>query len=163
VRGFVSRHHQDAPQPIDLPALVAQTLGLLEHALRAGGVLVSLQVEGVLAPVPGHAVEVQQVLVNLVMNSIEAMQSLPASDRRLEIRLAEEGRAATSVTVVDHGLGVPADLASRIFEPYVTTKPEGLGMGLMICRTIVESHGGSLRLLPTRRGAAFRFTLSRIG
>lgn len=161
VRGFVSRHHQDAPQPIDLPVLVSQTLALLDHPLRAGGARVTLQIDGVSAPVRGHPVAVQQVLVNLVMNAIEAMQLMPPSERRIEIRLAEEGRSLISITVVDHGPGVAPELAARIFEPYVTTKPEGLGMGLMICRTIVESHGGSLRLLPTRRGAAFRFTLSR--
>ncbi|WHZ10061.1 MAG: Two-component oxygen-sensor histidine kinase FixL [Burkholderiaceae bacterium] len=161
VRGFVSRHHQKAPQAIDLPVLVAQTLALLDHPLRSGGTRAALQVQGVIAPVRGHAVEIQQVLVNLVVNAIEAMQSVPVDERRLEIRLADEGRAMVSVTVADNGPGVPAELAARIFDPYLTTKPEGLGMGLMICRTIAESHGGSLRLLPTRRGATFRFTLSR--
>ena len=163
VRGFVSRQ-QPRFEATDLQALVAQTLALLELPLRAGGVRVDVHTEplpgAVLPKVRCHPVEIQQVLVNLLINAIEAMESTPAAQRHIEVRIAVEARATVSVQVTDSGPGAPPELAVRIFEPYVTTKSEGLGMGLMICRTIVESHGGDLRMVPTRsKGACFRFTL----
>lgn len=163
VRGFVSGHQPEF-EATDLQVLLVQTLALLELPLRAAGVRVDVRTE----PLPGatlpkvrcHPVEIQQVLVNLLINAIEAMESIPAAQRRIEVRIAAEARATVSVQVTDSGPGAPPELAARIFDPYVTTKPEGLGMGLMICRTIVESHGGDLRLMPTGgKGACFRFTL----
>jgi two-component system, LuxR family, sensor kinase FixL len=162
VRGFVSRHRPNR-EPTDLQVLLTQTLALLELPLRATGVQVRVCIE----PAPGaglpkvrcHPVEIQQVLVNLLMNAIEAMEPIPRALRKIEVRLAAEPRATVSVEVTDSGPGASPELATRMFEPYVTTKPEGLGMGLMICRTIVESHGGDLRLVPSTTGACFRFTL----
>lgn len=163
VRGFVSRH-QPVFERTDLPALLDQTLSLLELPLRAGCVRVDVQREDAraLCAVQCHPVEIQQVLVNLVMNAIDALQTMPEQSRRIHIRLAPEARGLVSVQVADDGPGVPAEVEARLFDPYITTKPTGLGMGLMICRTIVESHGGSLRLMPNRAnisGATFRFTL----
>ena len=159
VRGFVSRQHYRPAQAVDLPELLNQTLTLLEHPLRSASTRVKTSIDDGLVPINGNAVEVQQVLVNLVMNAIEAMHGTPAAERWVEIKLAQEADAFASVTIADHGPGVPAELAPRLFDPYVTTKADGLGMGLMICRTIIESHGGALRLLNARRGAVFRFTL----
>lgn len=112
-----------------------------------------------LPPAQFNTVEIQQVLINLVMNALEAMQEVPPDERRLHIHVGRERNAMLAVTVTDTGRGIPAEIARQLFEPYFTTKETGLGMGLMICRTIIESHGGSIRLLPTRHGTAFRFTL----
>ena len=159
VRGFVARHRPEL-ENVDLVALARQTTALLDVQLRAGQVRTQLATPAATMLVRCHPVEIQQVLVNLLVNAIEAMQELPVEDRVVEIAIVAEGRAKVSVQISDAGAGVPPELAERIFEPYFTTKSSGLGMGLMICRTIVESHGGSLRLQGGRaRGACFRFTL----
>ncbi len=100
------------------------------------------------------------MIVNLLVNAVEAMQQTPERQRRILVRLAREPRDMVGVEVTDHGPGVDPALVTRIFDPYVTNKRSGLGMGLMISRTIVESHGGALRYLRHRgSGATFRFTL----
>ena len=106
-------------------------------------------------------VQIQQVLVNLLTNAIEAMQTLPAKTRRITIQTAVR-EEEVEVAVSDRGLGLPPDGETSIFEPYVTTKPEGMGMGLSIVRTIVEAHGGRLWATSNPQGGAtFCFTLSR--
>jgi len=159
VRGFVSRKPPEF-QRVELPNLVQQTLTLLDVQLRAGHTRVQLNVGAGTAPVRCHPVAIQQVLVNLVVNAVEAMQEVAPDDRLIEISTGGEGRSKVSVQIQDYGPGVPAELHQRIFDPYFTTKESGLGMGLMICRTIIESHGGSLQLQSGRaQRACFRFTL----
>jgi PAS domain S-box-containing protein len=159
VRGFVSRQ-QPKWEQIDLLALIDQTLALLDVQLRAAQVRVQVNAASASLPVRCHAVEMQQVLVNLVINAIEAMHDTPADGRLIDIAVAPEARGKVVVQIRDSGAGVPDELAARIFDPYFTTKSTGLGMGLMICSNIVESHGGTLRLLSRPgRGACFSFTL----
>lgn len=159
VRSFVSRN----PVPLvetDLGALLRKTLALMEPQLRAAQVRPDVRADPDLPLVRCNAVEIQQVLVNLLMNALDAMHDTPVGQRAVEIRLEREKNAMLGVVVRDTGAGIAPDVAARLFEPYFTTKPTGLGMGLMICRNIIESHGGSLRLLPSRcRGASFKFTL----
>lgn len=159
VRGFVAR---GAPEPssVDLQALVGQTLRLLELPIRAAGVRTDVVAVEALPPARANPVEIQQVLVNLVINAIEAMAAVPIDDRAVQIRLLRDGHGMVCIEVADRGSGIAAELAPRIFDPYVTSKTTGLGMGLMISRTIVESHGGALRLVRHKApGATFRFTL----
>lgn len=163
VRGFVTREKPEF-EPVDLRTLVEQTLQLLDPQVRASQTTVDVEVgaEGAsaLPSVSCHPAEIQQVLVNLLMNAFEAMVSIASAERQVSIRLAQDTRRQISVEVADRGPGVDPELAPRIFQPYVTSKSNGLGMGLMISRTIVESHGGSLRLMCHRSpGATFRFTL----
>lgn len=162
VRGFVSRQ-RPAFEAIDLMALVTQTLQLLELPIGAGRVQVAVKTADASVQLPrarGHAVEIQQVLVNLVMNAIEAMAETDIAVRLITIRLSPDARGMLTVEVADGGPGVDGELVQKIFEPYVTSKPTGLGMGLMISRTIIESHGGALRLVRRKSGGAcFRFTL----
>lgn len=163
VRSFVAREPV-AFEAIDLSQLVTQTLELLELQLRARQASVEVvQVEEPATPLPlarCHRVEIQQVLVNLVMNALEAMEAVEPARRRVILRLSRDPRGALCVEVSDHGPGVDPSFAARIFQPYATSKSHGLGMGLMIARTIVESHGGSLRQVRHRPpGATFRFTL----
>ncbi len=164
VRGFVAREPIDFEQ-VDLRQLVAQTLQLLELQLRASRTAVDVEpaADGAVA-LPAarcHRVEIQQVLVNLVINALEAMETIDPDTRRIVIRIALDAKGhQLGVEVTDNGPGVAADFAARIFQPYATSKPHGLGMGLMISRTIVESHGGALRYVRQRHpGATFRFTL----
>lgn len=162
VRGFVSRQQSNL-EAVELPALFDQTLALLDFPLRVSGVRVDAQVEaGDRAPPAARCnrVEIQQVMVNLLVNAIDAMEETPAQQRCIVVRLFREARSMVAVEVSDSGPGVPPELTARIFESYFTTKRSGLGMGLMISRTIVESHGGALRHIRQRNGSAtFRFTL----
>lgn len=162
VRDFVSRREPEF-EDVYLHDLVAQTLQLLEVSLRNAGASVELDVHPNARSRAAHChpVAIQQVLVNLIINAIEALQSNAPADRRIVIRLATAPRSMLLVHMSDNGAGVPAELATRLFEPYVTSKPGGLGMGLMISRTIVENHGGKLKLAPPEggRGAAFAFTV----
>ncbi len=159
VRGFVSRHRPEQ-EATDLPALVSLTLQLLELPLRRSRAWVDVQADPAMPAVRCNPVEIQQVLVNLIVNAIEAMSATPVRDRAIRVRIAPDDGAGLVVEVSDRGPGVDTTLAARIFDPYVTSKPAGLGMGLMISRTLVESHGGQLRHLRLRGGGAtFRFTL----
>lgn len=163
VRGFVSRQPSQF-EAVDLPTLVKQTLLLLEVQLRTSRTQVQTYVDesvGDLLPLARcHPVEIQQVLINLVINAVEAMGEVRAGDKGIDIRVHRDSRSMLEVEVSDHGPGVAPELAARVFEPYVTSKPSGLGMGLMICRTIIESHGGALKLIRQKSpGATFRFTL----
>jgi PAS domain S-box-containing protein len=163
VRSFVAREPVEFER-VDLPQLVAQTVDLLEIQLRGRQTPVDVVPDPAdatsLPAARCHRVEIQQVLVNLVMNGLEAMDAVDPAERRITIRIALYHRGQLCVEVADRGPGVDPDFAPRIFQPYATSKANGLGMGLMIARTIVESHGGSLRQVRYRPpGATFRFTL----
>jgi C4-dicarboxylate-specific signal transduction histidine kinase len=109
------------------------------------------------------AVQLQQVLLNLIVNACEAMSGSPPSQRRLVIatRLIDEGRSIVC-SVADRGCGIQPGQAERIFQPFVTTKKQGLGLGLAICRSIIEAHDGRLwaENASDDCGAVFRFTAS---
>jgi two-component system, LuxR family, sensor kinase FixL len=110
--------------------------------------------------VSGDRVQLQQVILNLAMNGIEAISSLETEPKRLMIRSTLSNTRELLVSVEDTGLGIEVERAERLFAPFFTTKPEGIGMGLPICRSIIEAHGGRLwadKNVP--RGAAFHFTL----
>jgi two-component system sensor kinase FixL len=104
-------------------------------------------------------VQVQQVLLNLLRNAVEAMQSLPR--RELKIQTAVASDDTVEISVSDSGPGLAEEVRKRLFLPFTTTKDSGLGVGLSICRSIVEAHGGRLWLADTRGGAEFHFTLPR--
>jgi len=149
-------------QPIDLNQVVRDVLALAHSDLITRNVSVALQLSPQTPFVLADAVQLQQVLLNLVMNACDAMTGSPAAERRLTIatRFVEGGRAV-ECAVADRGCGVPGDQLERIFQPFVTTKKHGLGLGLPICRSIIEAHGGRLWAENREeRGAVFRFTAS---
>jgi two-component system, LuxR family, sensor kinase FixL len=113
-------------------------------------------------PVSIDRVLIQQVLLNLLRNAVEAMQSSPR--RELTIRTTASVDRTVEVSVTDSGMGLAADVRDRLFQPFVTTKPAGMGVGLSICRDIVEAHGGRMWLGDNPGGgAAFHFTLPVAG
>jgi len=124
--------------------------------------LVSLRTE--LAPslpmILGDRVQLQQVIINLVMNGIEAMQPVMDRQRRLLIRSDQDEEHRVRVRVTDCGVGISAETANRLFNAFFTTKSSGMGMGLSICRSIVEAHEGRLSASPNEGpGATFQFVL----
>lgn len=124
------------------------------------GVSIQMQLGDGVSPILGDRVQLQQVILNLVVNSIEAMGSANQGRRELLISTAPDAAGGVSVSVCDTGPGLDATSADRVFERFYTTKPNGLGMGLAICRSIVEAHGGRIRASANEpRGAIFQFLL----
>jgi len=104
-------------------------------------------------------VQLQQVLLNLLMNSLEAMQATPAAKRRVVISTTCEANSSVTVGVRDYGSGLPKEDLDEVFTHFYSTKPNGMGMGLTVVRSIVEAHGGTLRAENVDVGARFFFTL----
>ena len=159
VRAFIAKHRPE-DEEIDIAALVHGTLDLLQLQLREAAVVVRLRIADELPRLRGTRVELQQVLVNLVMNAVEATRGAGVARPQVDVAVSRIGNKRVRLVVSDNGPGVAETMRESIFQPYTTTKAGGLGMGLMMCRTIVESHGGELLIDPRRkRGAAFRCTL----
>ena len=162
VRGFVARSTKDA-ELVDLALLVDQTLRLVDPPIRSAGIRICTSFGGHKEASAQIAycspIAIQQVLVNLIMNAVDALQ-LRDRDRQIELNFTRGASDVTIVEVANNGPGIPAELEPQLFDAFVTTKAAGLGMGLMICRTIVESHGGKLELASARDGnVRFRFTI----
>jgi PAS domain S-box-containing protein len=146
--------------PLDVNDIVGEVIALVQRELASH--LVSLRTE--LAPdlpkILGDRVQLQQVIINLVMNGIEAMQPVIDRPRELVIRSRQEEMHRVLLSVTDCGVGISAENANRLFNAFFTTKSSGLGMGLSICRSIVEAHGGRLSASGDEgRGATFQFVL----
>jgi len=144
--------------PIDLNQLIEEALTLVQGAVKKHDIAVRIELDRAIMPVAGNRIQLQQVLFNLVINAIEAMESV--ADRTLLIKSEREDSGEVRISVEDSGTGIEPQHIDKIFGSFFTTKVEGMGMGLSICRSIVESHGGRLWASPGRsRGAVFQFTL----
>jgi PAS domain S-box-containing protein len=146
--------------PLDVNDVVTETIALMQRELFSHQVSLRIELAPALPTVLGDRVQLQQVIINLVMNGVEAMQSITDRPRELVIRSRHDEKQLVLASVTDCGVGISAEIADRLFKAFVTTKPSGLGMGLSICRTIMEAHGG--RLWATANiphGATFQFTL----
>jgi C4-dicarboxylate-specific signal transduction histidine kinase len=143
---------------LDINSLIHDVSILLQNELTRSGVFLRTDLEPDLPRVSGDRVQLQQVLINLVVNATEAMRASADRRRELLIRSAKDPDGVL-VRVQDSGPGIKPELANRIFEPFFTTKAAGIGMGLSISHSIIESHGGRLRTVPTSTGARFEFTL----
>jgi two-component system sensor kinase FixL len=141
--------------------IVRAALGMVELDTQDSGAVVQMSLAPGLPAVQIDPIQIEQVLLNLVRNAIDAMSRAPSATRpriRVVTRLARPGRV--EISVADNGPGIEPDVAMRIFDEFYTTKSDGLGLGLSISRSIVEAHGGTLWLDPTTaRGCTFRFTL----
>jgi C4-dicarboxylate-specific signal transduction histidine kinase len=132
------------PQLLAPAEVVNEVLELAHAELIARGVIATALFAPDISPVFADRVQLQQVLLNLVLNACDAMSSTPLIDRRLSVIVNSDARGNVHLSVHDCGIGIPATLIDRLFEPFVTTKPEGLGLGLSISRTIVAAHGGRM-------------------
>jgi C4-dicarboxylate-specific signal transduction histidine kinase len=160
MRNFV-RPQANSAVTVDLHELVREVAELCRAELERANVQLSLDFSADDATVSIDPIQIQQVLVNLIRNAIQAMQTCPDKNRRLTIRTRSDERTI-QVAVADCGPGIPVNLYESLFVPFQTTKADGLGIGLAICRSILEQHQGSIRAeAPSSQGATFLFLLPR--
>lgn len=146
--------------PLDLCTLARETASLLERDAAARGATLHVHCSGNAALVEADPVEIQQVLVNLTMNALDAMSDQTLDASRVDIAVTGTGEDRVRVSVSDSGPGIPDDQIEQIFQPFYTTKPDGVGMGLQICRWTIEALGGDLAARNRPEGGAeFEFTL----
>ena len=160
LRGLVRRHELQLVE-IDLQRLAAACIELLHGECEPRGLRIELSTAAGLPPLVADEVHVQQVLLNLLRNAIEAMDDAPpGAPPLIGVRIAQPGPGWVSVQVADHGPGISEGGLEQVFEAFSSSKPLGLGVGLAICRRLIEAHGGSLRAAHRPGGGAlFEFTL----
>jgi NO-binding membrane sensor protein with MHYT domain len=146
--------------PLDVNDVVSEIVALVRRELLSHQVSLRLELAPALPAVLADRIQLQQVLINLMMNGIEAMQPITDRPREMVIRSHKDEAHRVLVTVKDCGVGISAESAERLFNAFFTTKSSGMGMGLSICRSIIAAHGGRLWAAPSLpHGATFQFTL----
>jgi two-component system sensor histidine kinase TtrS len=158
IRAFV-RRREAVREILDVDDVVRDVLGLFEGPAMRRGIALDVRLAGDLPPVSADRAEIEQVLLNLLQNAVDAMAEGPARGEGIVVTTTHDADTVI-VAVRDHGTGLTAEVEAHLFDTFFTTKPQGLGLGLSICRTIVESHGG--RLTPENAaggGLLMRFTL----
>jgi C4-dicarboxylate-specific signal transduction histidine kinase len=160
IRALYARTHV-AKERLDVNETIGEVVVLTESEKRRNRVVLQKELAANLPPIIGDRVQLQQVVLNLILNGIEAMSTVEDRARKLVVRtLHAEGNDAVYVAVQDSGIGVDPKSGERIFDPFHTTKPDGLGLGLSISRSIVEDHGGRLSAASNHGpGATFEFWL----
>ena len=154
------RKTDDRRNLIHLDDVAREVLGLLKHDLQANQVAIATEYDGSLPPVRADHVQLQQIVLNLVKNAIEAMSAVPSGSRRVRVVTKLNGNSTALLSVQDSGHGITAEDQDRVFDPFFTTKPTGMGLGLAICRTVAQDHGGDLRLVETSsHGSIFEIEL----
>ena len=144
----------------DLNEAVLETVALTRSEVLNHGILLQTELAPGLPRVDGDRTQLQQVILNLILNAVEAMGGLDEGTRELRITTEREAAGGVLVTVRDSGPGLNQADVERVFTAFYTTKPKGMGMGLAICRSMVEAHGGRLWASANEpRGAVFQFTL----
>ena len=159
IRSLISKEGQQRG-PVQINEIVEEAVALGELQALRHGVSVELELTPDLPAILGDKIQLQQVILNLMRNGIESMTAIGDRTRRLLIRSREQQAGQILVSIQDSGIGVNADVMDRLFEPFFTTRSQGIGMGLPISRSIVEAHGGRLWAESTAgEGSVFQFTL----
>jgi PAS domain S-box-containing protein len=160
VRGLLKKADTQKA-PLEVNDIVSEVAALLQRELSAQHVTLRLELASAIAPIVADRVQLQQVIINLIVNGVDAMQAVKGRPHALLVRSYQDEAHQTVVAVTDRGVGIPAEAADRLFDAFFSTKPSGLGIGLSICRSIIEDHGG--RLWATNNsgepGATFQFAL----
>jgi C4-dicarboxylate-specific signal transduction histidine kinase len=150
----------DGKMPVDVNAAIREVLALLRADLETSRIAVETDLPDGLPAVVGSPAQLQQVLLNVVTNAVEAMDEVAESARRLRVTSRPHDSDGVMITVEDSGTGIDPRDCKQIFEPFYTTKQQGMGLGLSICRSIVEAHGGRLTAAPgALHGLALRISL----
>ena len=152
--------HESAREPLDMNETIAEVVRLLETEARRRVVELVTKLDRAAPTAIADRVQIQQVLLNLIVNAMDAMADTPIPQRRVVVRTSRSAGGGVEVAVSDRGNGIPADHLPKLFDSYFTTKPQGMGLGLSIARSIIEAHGGRIWAeSEAQGGATFRFTL----
>ena len=152
---------QRVQNPVDVNELAMSALRVLDGELKSHKITTRVDLQAKLPPVIGHSGQLQEVIVNLIQNAIDAMDTVENYCRVLQVRTEHSGGDAINVEIEDTGPGIDPEKRDDIFDAFFTTKPHGMGLGLAICRMIVERHGGKFSVSSADpHGAVFRITLS---
>jgi two-component system sensor kinase FixL len=159
VRAMLRRREADV-QPVTVKSLIEDVIDLLRADAATREITLEHAASADLPTIMGDRVQLSQVLLNLVLNAMDAVEERPSAGRLVRLAASAAGDGGVEISVTDSGLGVPIEFARQIFEPFFTTKSTGMGMGLAISRAIVEHHGGTLAVSNnTGPGATFRLRL----
>ena len=158
MRALLKRHELEVIR-LDVGDVIGDVVTLMRADAVSRHVKLDVDIAGDLPPVRGDRVHLQQVLLNLVLNGMDAVNGTNQEERRVTVTARQGAAPMVEVSVGDTGPGIPADLLANVFDPFFSTKPNGMGMGLPISRTIVAAHGGQLWAENMDRGATLRFTL----
>ena len=159
MRGLLKRQPLNT-RALDVGELVGDVRALVRAEAMAQHVKLEVDVPDNLPPVRGDRVHLQQVLLNIILNGMDALNGASCGERRISVIALLNGAQTVEIAVSDTGSGIPADKLAHVFDPFFTTKANGMGMGLPISRTIIEAHGGRFWAENNdSSGATFRFTL----
>jgi signal transduction histidine kinase len=159
LRRLMRREQRDR-EPVNIAIVVSEVLDLVRAELRKHDIAVEWEVSGEGLDVVVNRPQIHQVLLNIILNARDAMESVPAGSRRLRVTLRREPfEEIVHVLIADSGMGIAADRLDEVFEPFVTSKAHGVGLGLAISRTIMMDHGGDLRAESGDGGAVLHLTL----
>jgi C4-dicarboxylate-specific signal transduction histidine kinase len=159
---FLLKKQEPRFEVFPLHEFVDQTLDMLRSEILGHRATIQLYIPPELPKVTGDKVQLQQVLINLLMNSLDAIKGLPKERKLIVIRARDTGDGMIMVEVIDQGYGISPEIMSRLFEPLVTSKKDGVGLGLAISKTIIGHHQGTLTAVNNPDiGARFSFSLRK--
>jgi two-component system sensor kinase FixL len=160
MRALLKKEEAPQFQSLYVPRLIADVVALVHSDAILQDVHIHLDMHDALPHVRGDRIQLQQVVLNILVNAFDAIKACPADRRVVRINARPEGSASVRITISDRGPGLRVEALDKIFQPFYTTKDDGLGMGLSICRAIIQAHGGSLGAgNDPQGGATFSFTL----
>ena len=161
LREFVRKRKPNMRSTVRISDVITDSISIMGHQLRDGEIHVQLNLPYDLPMIVLDPIQIQQVLVNLLNNAVHAMSGYESNDKTITISAAyHDADGEIRVEVEDNGPGVPEDMIGRVFEPFLTTKASGMGLGLSLSRTMINAHGGDLKFQPVEpHGARFRFNI----
>ena len=143
IRSFIRK--EETPRSLVAPErVIDESLAFLAGDIRNAGIAVQTDLEAGIGPAFMDIIQIQQVVMNLIRNAVEAISASGTEAATIRIEVRQDGQSAVRISVIDSGPGIPERLRTRLFEPFLTTKATGMGIGLTICKTIIEAHGGRL-------------------